>query len=150
MDRFKRMVALLRSGQTAEPDQLRAEEPGALLPPWTAGEPLSPALRQVHQLESSIRAVRLDDTYAWALADGSISYRISPPAVSRTGCAWRARTHSYYPDVVFDGDRVVAVEDERLLVWDLATGKLLLATDPDDIPRARGPCAASRSVPESR
>ncbi|MFG1883185.1 hypothetical protein [Micromonospora sp. NPDC049102] len=41
-------------------------------------------------------------------------------------------------EAVFDGATVVAVDDERLCVWDLATGKLVLATDPDDIPRRAG------------
>ncbi|MET8230562.1 WD40 repeat domain-containing protein [Micromonospora sp. NPDC005298] len=138
MDRFERMVALLRSGQTARADQLRAEEPAALLPRWTAGEPLSPALRQVHQLGSSIKAVRLDDRYAWAMADGSI-YRMPIAGGESHRVRLEGRHESYYPEAVFDDETVVAVEDERLLVWDVATGKLLLATDPDGIPLRAGP-----------
>ncbi|WP_405426398.1 PQQ-binding-like beta-propeller repeat protein [Micromonospora sp. NBC_00617] len=137
MDRFERMVALLRSGQTAGADQLRAEAPEALLPRWTAGEPLSPALRQVRQLESLIKAVRLDDTYAWAMAGCSV-HRI-PLAEGEAQCVrLESSDDAFYVEAVFNGATVVAVEDERLCVWDLATGKLLLATDPDDIPRRAG------------
>ncbi|MGC4756240.1 hypothetical protein [Micromonospora trifolii] len=138
MDRFERMVALLRSGQTARADQLRAEAPGALLPRWTAGEPLSPALRQVHQLAYSIRAVRVDDAYAWAMVDGSI-YRMPLAGGEAQRLRLEGRHESCYSEAVFDGATVVAVEDERLLVWDLVTGRLLLATDPDDIPLRAGP-----------
>ncbi|MET8093075.1 WD40 repeat domain-containing protein [Micromonospora sp. NPDC005220] len=138
MDRFERMVALSRSGQTARADQLRAEAPGALLPRWTAGEPLSPALRQVHQLECLINAVRVDDTYAWAMVDGSI-YRIPLAGGEAQRLRLEGRHESYYWEAVFDGETVVAVEDERLLVWDVVTGRLLLATDPDDIPVRAGP-----------
>ncbi|MBQ1016251.1 hypothetical protein KBX71_00040 [Micromonospora sp. D93] len=138
MDRLERMVALLRSGQTARADQLRAEAPGALLPRWTAGEPLSPVLRQVHQLESSIRAVCVDDTYAWAMADGSI-FRMPLAGGEAQRLRLEGSRESFYWEAVFDGATVVALEDERLLVWDLVTGRLLLATDPDDIPLRAGP-----------
>jgi WD40 repeat protein len=49
-----------------------------------------------------------------------------------------AGSNGLHLDAAFAGDTVVAVEDERLLAWDLTTGKLLLATDPDDIPRRAG------------
>ncbi|PYC75171.1 hypothetical protein C7C45_04690 [Micromonospora arborensis] len=138
MDRFEHIVALLRSGRTARADQLRAEAPGALLPRWTAGEPLSPALRQVHQFAYSIRAVRVDDTYAWAMVDGSI-YRMPLAGGEAQRLRLEGRHESFYWDAVFDDATVVAVEDERLLVWDLVTGMLLLATDPDAIPLRAAP-----------
>jgi len=136
VDRFERMLTLLRRGQSDSAEQLRAETPGAWLPRWVAGEPLSPALRQAHQLGSQIRAVRLDDSYAWAMT-GDAVYRIARPGgeVHRLGLdgprefAW---------DAAFADDTVVAVQDDRLLVWDLGSGKVLLATDPDEIPRRAG------------
>ena len=136
MDRFERMVALLRRGRVEEARRLRAEGPGEWLPRWTVGEPLSPALRQAHQLGSQIQAVHVDDRYAWAMTGDSV-HRISrvDGEVHRLGLAG---PHSFYPEVVFAGDTVVAVRDERLLVWELATGRLVLATDPDDVPRRAG------------
>ncbi|MEU4337533.1 WD40 repeat domain-containing protein [Micromonospora lupini] len=137
MDRVERMLTLLRSGQRERAEQVGAEDPDAFLPRWTAGEPLSPALRQVHQLNSSINGVHLDDTYAWAMAGGSL-HRIPLAGGEAYRVRLEGRHDSYYPEAVFHGDTVVAVDEERLYVWDVATGKLLLATDPDDIPRRAG------------
>ncbi|MFR9780467.1 WD40 repeat domain-containing protein [Micromonospora sp. MS34] len=130
------MLTLLRRGQTEHAEQLRVEGPAAWLPQWTAGEPLSRALRQAHQLGSLITAVRLDDTFAWALA-GDTVYRISlsDGVVHRL---WLEGRHEFHRDAAFAGHAVVAVEDERLLVWDLATGRLLLATAADDVPPRAG------------
>jgi hypothetical protein len=50
---------------------------------------------------------------------------------------WEGR-HEFHWDATFAGHAVVAVEEERLLVWDLATGRLLLATAADDVPRRAG------------
>ncbi|MCF0094242.1 WD40 repeat domain-containing protein [Micromonospora sp. MH99] len=137
MDRLERMLWLLRSGQSERAEQLLAKDPGACQPRWTAGEPLSPALRQVHQLNSSINGVHLDDTYAWAMAGGRV-HRI-PLAGGEADVVRLEGPHDhYYPGAVFDGDAVVAVDEERLRVWDVASGKLLLATDPDDVPRRAG------------
>ncbi|MFG2045159.1 WD40 repeat domain-containing protein [Dactylosporangium sp. NPDC048998] len=136
MDRFERVLTLLRSGQGESAEQLRAEDPGAWLPQWTAGEPLSPALRQAHRLGSQIRAVRLDDTYAWAMTGDGV-YRIPRAGVEVHRFSLEGPHESHW-DATFAGDTVVAVENERLRVWDLATGKLLLATEPDEIPRRAG------------
>ncbi len=136
MDRFELMVGLLRRGLSERATQARAEEPGAWLPRWTAGEPLSRAMRQVHQLGSLITAVGLDDTYAWALVDGAVHrITVADGQVYRLGLEG---PHEFYCDAVFDGATVAAVSDDRLLVWDLSTGGRLLATDPDDIPRPAG------------
>ncbi|MEO3821085.1 WD40 repeat domain-containing protein [Plantactinospora sp. B24E8] len=136
LDRFERMLTFLRRGQADHAERLRGEGEAEWLPSWTAGDPLSPAFRQAHQLGSLIKGMRLDDTYAWALA-ADVVYRIS----LSDGVTHRVRLRGWDEinyDAVLVGDTVVAVEDERLLVWDLATGRLLLATDPDDIPRRAG------------
>ncbi|MEV0393291.1 WD40 repeat domain-containing protein [Polymorphospora rubra] len=136
MDRFERMLTLLRRGQTEHAEQLRAESPAAWLPQWTAGEPLSRALRQAHQLGSLITAVHVDDTFAWALAGGTVfRTSLTDGVVHRLALEGRDKFHW---DAAFAGDTVVAVDDGRLLVWDLTTGKMLLATDPDDVPRRAG------------
>ena len=79
----------------------------------------------------------MDDTYAWAMADSSI-YRMPLAGGEAQRLRLEGRRESFYWEAVFDGATVVAVEDERLLVWDLVTGRLLLATDPDDIPLRAG------------
>ncbi|MET7426399.1 hypothetical protein [Dactylosporangium sp. NPDC005555] len=103
MDRFERMLTLLRGGQVHSAELLRAQAPEAWLPLWTAGEPLSPALRQAHQLgsRSRVSAVRLDDTHAWAMA-GEDVYRISRPdgRVDRLRLEGR---HAFYWDAAFAG-----------------------------------------------
>jgi WD40 repeat protein len=136
LDRFARTLTLLRRGEVEPAERLRAEDPAAWLPRWTAGEPLSRALRQAHQLGSVITAMRLDDTFAWALV-GDTVYRIALV----DGVVHRLRLEGrdvFLWDATFAGDTVVAVEDGRLLVWDLTSGKLLLSTDPDDVPRRAG------------
>ncbi|GLI00925.1 WD40 repeat domain-containing protein [Phytohabitans aurantiacus] len=136
MDRFEAMVGLLRRGLPERADLVRAEQPGAWLPRWTAGEPLSRAMRQAYQLGGLIAAVRLDDTYAWALVDDTV-HRIT----IADGVVHRLRLegpYRYHGAAVFDGDTVAAVDDDQLRVWDLGTGGLLLATDPDDVPRPAG------------
>ncbi|GLW31063.1 WD40 repeat domain-containing protein [Actinoplanes regularis] len=136
MDRYEQMAALLRQGRTAAAEQLHAADPHAWLPRWTAADPLSPALRQVHQLHNSIIAARLDDTSAWAVTGRHI-FRIDR-ADGQVGRIRLEGDDAYRPDAAFHGDTAVVIEDERLLVFDVATGKLLLTTDPDDIPRRAG------------
>jgi WD40 repeat protein len=136
VDRFEVTVGLLRRGLAERADLMRAEQPGAWLPRWTAGEPLSRAIRQAHKLGGQIAAVRLDDRYAWALVDDAV-HRIAVV----DGTVHRLRLegpYRYHLAAVFDGDTVAAVDDDQLRVWDLRTGRLLLATDPDDIPRPAG------------
>src|SRR6476661_6670354 len=76
MDRYEQIAVLLRQGRTDAAERLHAADPHTWLPRWTAADPLSPALRQVHQLHSSVLAVRLDDTSAWALT-GEHIFRIA-------------------------------------------------------------------------
>ncbi len=137
LDRFERMTTLLRQGRTEQARRLHAEDPAAWLPRWTAGDPLSPAWRRTHRLGNLITAVDLDETSAWALA-GATVHRIS----RADGSAARLRldgTNEYFPRAVFAGDTVVAIdEDGQVLQWNRATGELLLASDPDDVPRRAG------------
>jgi hypothetical protein len=136
VDRFERVLTLLRRGQAAEAERLRAETPAAWLPRWTAGDPLSRALVWSAALGSMITAVQLDDTYVWAMCGETVQrVRRSDGEVSPLHLEGPAK---FRPAATFVRETVVAVEDERLLVWDLAHGKLLLATDPDDIPRRAG------------
>ncbi|MEV6527645.1 WD40 repeat domain-containing protein [Longispora sp. NPDC051575] len=136
MDSFERMLTLLRRGQTRDAEQLRAENPTAWLPQWTAGDPLSPAFRQMHRLGSLVSALRVDDTFAWALAGDTVHRTLlADGSVHRQRLDGQA---AYYQRATFAGDTVIAVEDERLLVWDLNSGALLLATDPADVPRPAG------------
>jgi hypothetical protein len=138
VDRFESMVALLRRGQAAEAERLWADEPdrGRWLPRWTAGEELSSVLRQARWLNDLIRGVAIDDAYGWVMTSRAV-HRIPRDGgnVQRLGLEGPDEFH-YESALV--GDTVVAVTDERLLVWDLATGKMVLATDPDDVPRRAG------------
>ncbi|MEU4243742.1 hypothetical protein [Actinoplanes sp. NPDC026619] len=130
MDTFERMLTRLRGGR-------RVEEPGPGRPRWTAGESLSPALRQTHLLHCLISAVSLDDTYAWALAGDSV-HRIPRDGGEPQRLQLEGKPGAFYWKAVFGGGTLTAIDGERVLVWDLATGALRLATDPDDIPRRAG------------
>ncbi|WP_344616152.1 hypothetical protein, partial [Dactylosporangium salmoneum] len=136
MQTFDLLTTLLRRGDAGRAEQVRSAEPGAWLPRWTAGEPLSRALRGGHELGSLIGALHVDDAFAWALA-GDVVYRITlaDGAVHRQPLEGE---HEYLRDATFAGHTLVAIEDERLLVWDLDGGALRLATDPDDVSRRAG------------
>lgn len=124
------MNRLLRQGHTD------TTEPDAWLPRWTAGDPLSPALRHTHRVHSAIRVADLDDTWAWAVT-GEHIVKIGR-ADGHTQAIRLDGDAPYRPAGVFHGDTVVLLEHERLLVFDRHTGALLLATDPDDVPRRAG------------
>jgi WD40 repeat protein len=136
VDRFERVLALLRCGQSSAAAMLRAEDPGAWLPHWSAGEPLSPALRQVHQLGGMIRAVHVDDRYAWAMARDRV-FRISC-ADGHMHQQPLQGPHEFYWEATFAGETVVAIDEERLLVWNVKSGERVLETDVDDVPRRAG------------
>lgn len=136
MDRFERVLTLLRCGRLQTAAALRAEDPAGWLPHWSAGEPLSPALRQVHGLGGMIRAVHLDDQYASAMA-GDRLFRISRSSGEVHQQPLQG-PHEFYWEAAFAGDTVVAINEEQLLVWNVATGERVLATDVDDVPRRAG------------
>ncbi|WP_433219463.1 WD40 repeat domain-containing protein [Dactylosporangium sp. CS-047395] len=136
MDRFEFMVRLLRRGLTERAAQVRAEEPGAWLPRWTAGASLRRSMRQLHRFDRGVTAMALDDDSAWVLSGGAV-HRVTiadgevrrvmledPPDYCRAGA--------------FTGSTVVGVDEDRLCAWDRGTGRLLVATDPADVPRAAG------------
>jgi len=136
VDRFERVLTLLRCGQEPTAAALRAEDPGAWLPQWSAGEPLSPALRQVHRLGGMIRAVHVDGRYAWAMT-GDRVFRISR-ADGDVHQQPLQGPHEFYWEAAFVGETVVAVDEERLLVWNVTSGERVLETDVDDVPRRAG------------
>ncbi|WP_436533843.1 hypothetical protein [Actinoplanes sp. HUAS TT8] len=136
MDRFEQITTLLRQGHDDTADRLHAADPDAWLPRWTAGDPLSPALRLSTQVHNTIIATRLDDTWAWVLTgDHVVRIARTGGQIHRTPLAG---DHVYRPAGVFHHDTAVMLEHDRIRVFDLATGAQLLATDPDDIPRPAG------------
>ncbi|MEV4516285.1 hypothetical protein AB0K00_45900 [Dactylosporangium sp. NPDC049525] len=137
---FDTILGLLRRGQTDEAARLAATAPGEWLPRWAAGEPLSRGLHQVHHLRDLIFGVRLDATHAWAASSDTI-HRIDRTDGTVETVPLEAR-YGYSPDVVFVGDTLVTVAEDRLLVWEVRTGRLLVSTDPDDIPGPAGKLCA--------
>ncbi|KUL30848.1 WD40 repeat domain-containing protein [Actinoplanes awajinensis] len=138
MDRYDRITMLLRQGRTADAARLRAANPPDRLPRWTAGNPLSPDLRQIHELRDSLHGTHLDAGHAWAFSS-DIIFRIarSDGHVHRTPLQ-TIPGDGYRRDAVFTAGTVTAIDDTRVYVWDMTTGRLLLATDPDDIPGPAG------------
>jgi WD40 repeat protein len=84
-----------------------------------------------------VTAVRLDDTYAWAMVGGFV-HRIPLGGGEAQRLRLQGEARGLYWKAVFDGDTLVAIDDERVVGWDLATGEMRVATDPDDIPRRAG------------
>ncbi|MEV0562510.1 hypothetical protein [Dactylosporangium sp. NPDC050588] len=136
MNQFDAMLTLLRQGRN--PGTRPDTDPW--LPTWTAGEPLSPGLHQVHRLDGLPEGAHVDATHAWTLMSDKI-HRVDRTTGEVRTVALEAQ-HGYSPDAVFLGGTLVTISKQQVLVWDTDTGKLLTATDPDDIPGPAGDLCA--------
>jgi WD40 repeat protein len=144
------MIEMLRRGHTVAARQLRSRRPAEWLPQWAAGPPVNPGLQHIHRLGNQIAAttVAAIDGRHVALCfdqDGVVHTIDLLDGSTRTRQMSQGRL-DFYPDATFGilGGRqiVAAVTEEQALVWDVSTGELLTATDPDDIPRRAGTLAS--------
>jgi WD40 repeat protein len=135
VDPFEQIDTLLRQDDASAANRLRAADPHAWLPRWTAGDPLSPALRQVHQLHESVLAVRFDDTGAqaltheqllvWDVTTGEQLLATDPDDVPR-------RADDLVSLAVAGTTAVIGTCNGYLLSWDLTDGRLLARTTAHD------------------
>jgi WD40 repeat protein len=120
----------------------RAVPGEAWLPRWTAGAPVNPRLQDVYGLGHLVVATalsRVDGHEAVLCFDqNGVVHTLGRSHTTRE----MVGQLGVYPDAVFatrEGREIVlAVTAEQLRVWDVATGRALTATDPDDRPSRAG------------
>ena len=120
----------------------RAVPGEAWLPRWTAGAPVNPRLQDVYALGRLVVATALSSVdrrdVPLCFDQNGVVHTLDGSRTARVMVGQRG----VYPDALFasrDGREIVlAVTAEQLRVWDVATGRVLTATDPDDRPSRAG------------
>ncbi|GIF97007.1 WD40 repeat domain-containing protein [Catellatospora citrea] len=140
------MVELLRRGENVAARQLGTRRPASWLPSWAAGPPLNLGLQHIYQLDHLIAAttvVSVDGRQVGLCFDqDGVVHTIDMLEGTVQARQMSDGEQDYYRDATFadlDGQQIIAaVTEQQALVWATATGDLLTATDPDDIPRPAG------------